>query len=175
MIFLLGGARSGKSALAVELGRGWAGPVVFVATAEARDDEMRKRVAQHRAERPPGWTTVEEPVELQAAIGAAPEDACVIVDCLSLWVAALMERGMAVEATAAARAAAARPALTVAVSNEVGLGVVPPTPLGRAYRDVLGRVNAIWAAAAEEAALVVAGRLLPLAPADSLLDRARRP
>jgi adenosylcobinamide kinase/adenosylcobinamide-phosphate guanylyltransferase len=167
LTFLLGGARSGKSALAVELARGRDAPVTVIATAEGRDDEMRTRIRQHRAERPADWTTVEEPLGLDAALAAAPAEGVVIVDCLSLWVANLLERGDAdeqVEAesrTAAARAAE-RGAPTIAVSNEVGLGVVPPTELGRRYRDLLGRVNGEWAAAADEALLVVAGRTLPL-------------
>ena len=88
-----------------------------------------------------------------------------VVDCLSLWVANLLEHGaggVEEEARAAAAVAAARAALTIAVTNEVGLGVVPATPLGRAYRDVIGRVNAIWADAADEAYFVVAGRALRL-------------
>jgi adenosyl cobinamide kinase/adenosyl cobinamide phosphate guanylyltransferase len=128
---------------------------------------MVERIRLHRAARPDGWTTIEEPHELGAAIGRVPPDSALIVDCLSLWVANRLESGDA-EATieeegeAAARLAAARDALTIAVSNEVGLGIVPPTVLGRRYRDVLGRVNAAWAAAANQAALVVAGRTLPL-------------
>jgi adenosyl cobinamide kinase/adenosyl cobinamide phosphate guanylyltransferase len=107
------------------------------------------------------------PLALEDALADAPGDACVVIDCLTLWVANLLESGhdeQAVKrrATEAARLAAGRPARTIAVSNEVGLGVVPPYAEGRRYRDVLGRVNAEWAALAEDAALVVAGRLLPL-------------
>jgi adenosylcobinamide kinase / adenosylcobinamide-phosphate guanylyltransferase len=170
MTLLLGGARSGKSALAVELARRSGSPVVFVATAEAGDEEMADRIARHRAERPPGWTTVEAPLQLEAALRAAPPDACVVVDCLSLWVANLIEQadGAEIEASAAAAAAiaASRGGETIAVSNEVGLGVVPATPLGRLYRDVLGRVNATWADAADRALLVVAGRALELERVD---------
>jgi adenosyl cobinamide kinase/adenosyl cobinamide phosphate guanylyltransferase len=160
LTFLLGGARSGKSSLAVRLAGKSGAPVVFVATGEARDAEMAERIARHRAERPAGWETVEEPLALAAALAAAPGDSCVVVDCLSLWVANLLERGE--EADGAAAVAAARPGATIAVSNEVGLGIVPATPLGRRYRDVLGRVNAIWADAAAETFLVVAGRRLRL-------------
>lgn len=167
LTLLLGGARSGKSALAVRRARAFEGPVVFVATGEPRDDEMVERIARHRAERDAAWSTVEAPIDLAAAISALPPDAFAIVDCLSLWVANLLQRGddeRSVEAlaTAAARLAAARPGPTVAVSNEVGMGVVPPYELGRRYRDVLGRVNAIWAGHADEALLVVAGRTLVL-------------
>jgi adenosyl cobinamide kinase/adenosyl cobinamide phosphate guanylyltransferase len=166
LTLLLGGARSGKSRLAVRLAQEPGAPVVYVATGERRDEEMRERIEQHRAERPAGWTTVEEPLELVRAIRDAPDDTTVVVDCLSLWVANALERGPAdeVEAlgAAAAEAAAARRGLTIAVSNEVGLGIVPMHPLGRAYRDLLGRVNADWCEAADDAYFVVAGRTLAL-------------
>ena len=165
LTFLLGGARSGKSTLAVELARAWDAPVVFIATGEAGDEEMAERIARHRSERPAGWTTVEEPRALAGAIAATPDDACVVVDCLSLWVANTLDRAPAqveAEAEAAVLLATRRNGRTIAVSNEVGLGIVPATPLGRAYRDVLGRVNAIWARSADESFLVVAGRTLRL-------------
>jgi adenosyl cobinamide kinase/adenosyl cobinamide phosphate guanylyltransferase len=161
LTFLLGGARSGKSALAVSLAG--AGPVTFVATGTAGDEEMAERIKRHRAERPAGWVTVEEPVALRDAVVSA--HGTVVVDCLSLWVANLFEAGWVdgdVEQEGAAVAQVAAAGHTIAVSNEVGLGVVPATPLGRRYRDVLGRVNASWAAAADEAYLVVAGRALRL-------------
>jgi adenosyl cobinamide kinase/adenosyl cobinamide phosphate guanylyltransferase len=171
LTLLLGGARSGKSALALRRARASGGPVVFVATGEARDAEMTERIARHRAERDRRWSTVEAPTDLAAALVATPPGACAIVDCLSLWVANLLERGDGEEVVAqlageAARLAASRDGPTIAVSNEVGMGVVPPYELGRLYRDVLGRVNAIWAARAAEATLVVAGRPLRLGAAD---------
>lgn len=167
MRLLLGGARSGKSALAVRLAQSWAGPVVFVATAQARDADMAGRIEQHRRDRPAGWTTVEEPVELATVLMDAPADAFLVVDCLSLWVSNLMEAGWEGERIEdAARAAvdilSARESPSVVVSNEVGLGVVPATELGRSYRDVLGRVNAVFAEAADSALLIVAGRALEL-------------
>ena len=163
LVLLIGGARSGKSSLAVERAAGAGLPVVFVATGEAGDDEMAARIELHRQERPAEWTTVEEPVELACAVADAPGDVVLVVDCLSLWVANVLERG-AVEAAAAdaARLAAARPGPTIAVTNEVGLGIVPDNELARRYRDALGRVNAIWAAAADEAYFVVAGHALRL-------------
>jgi len=165
LVLLVGGARSGKSRLAVRLASESGNPVVFLATGEAGDDEMADRIAHHRAERPAAWRTVEEPTELADAIAAVPEGATLVVDCLSLWVANVLESRDAADVESEAREAAALAAArtTIAVSNEVGLGVVPATPLGRAYRDVLGRVNAIWAEAADDAYLVVAGRVLPLA------------
>jgi adenosylcobinamide kinase / adenosylcobinamide-phosphate guanylyltransferase len=168
LLVLLGGARSGKSELAVRLARESGRPVTFLATGEAGDDEMRERIALHRAGRPTGWTTIEEPRELRRAIEEAMPPDTLIVDCLSLWVANLIEtadpEAVERESVEAARAAADREGLTIAVSNEVGLGVVPPTPLGRLYRDVLGRVNAAWVDVSESAALVVAGRRIPLVP-----------
>lgn len=164
LTFLLGGARSGKSTLATQLATRANGSVTLIATAEARDEEMMERIERHRSERPQGWETVEEPLELEAALGLVPKDQVVVVDCISLWVANLLECGENAEGrnAAAAEAARKRPAATIVVSNEVGLGVVPVSELGRRYRDVLGRVNAQWAAAADEAALVVAGRMLRL-------------
>jgi adenosylcobinamide kinase/adenosylcobinamide-phosphate guanylyltransferase len=167
LTFLLGGARSGKSSLAVELARAWVGPVTFIATGEAGDDEMAERIRVHQDERPAEWQTVEAPVDVRAALALVADEAAVVLDCLSLWVANLLERGDAaheieMESRALSGLAAARRSLTVAVSNEVGLGIVPNTDVGRRYRDVLGRVNASWAADADHAALVVAGRSLPL-------------
>ena len=169
LVVLLGGARSGKSARAVELATRSGGHVVFVATAEAGDDEMAARIAMHRASRPTHWSTVEEPLDLVGALTAAEPGSTVVVDCLSLWASNAIGRGDADEeiethAGDAAAAGASRRGLTIAVSNEVGLGLVPETPLGRRYRDLLGRVNAIWVAAADEAAIVVAGRSLRLEP-----------
>jgi len=171
---LLGGARSGKSALAQRLAGRWDGPVTVVATGQARDAEMAERIARHRAARPAGWETVEEPLELAAALGARGRDTFVVVDCLTLWVSNLLERGLTdaevdARARAAAATAAARTAPTVAVSNEVGSGIVPAEPLARRYRDLLGQVNAVWAAAADRSLLLVAGRAMALADPLELL------
>jgi adenosylcobinamide kinase / adenosylcobinamide-phosphate guanylyltransferase len=164
LVVYVGGARSGKSRLARERAEASGADVVFVATGEARDEEMAERIARHRAERPSHWLTVEEPVELARSVADAPAAATLVVDCLSLWVANVFERLPAEElAEEAAAAAAARPGLTLAVTNEVGLGIVPDNALARRYRDVLGRVNAVWAVAADEAYFVVAGRTLRLA------------
>jgi len=165
MTVLLGGARSGKSALAVELGRRHRGGVTFVATSPAIDGDLSARIVRHRAERP-AWPTIEEPLDLDGALAQAGDD-LVLVDCLTLWVNNLVHRGDAddaIEALSASTAAAAarRPAPTVVITNEVGLGVHPETELGRRYRDVLGRVNQQWATAADVALLLVAGRAVPL-------------
>src|SRR6266536_1716511 len=118
LVVLIGGARSGKSALAIQLAAASGAPVTVIATGEAGDEEMAARIAVHRAERPAGWETVEEPLDLQAAIEGVPADRALIVDCLSLWAANAIERlaARAVERAgrAAAAAAAARPGLTVA-------------------------------------------------------------
>jgi adenosyl cobinamide kinase/adenosyl cobinamide phosphate guanylyltransferase len=170
LTLLVGGARSGKSTLALRRAHRFGGAVVFVATAEARDADMAERIARHRAEREAGWATVEAPVDLGGALSGVSAETCVIVDCLTLWVANLMERELDPEALAveAAGLAARRPAPTIAVTNEVGMGVVPSSALGRRYRDALGRVNAIWADRAAEALLVVAGRTLRLDRADDV-------
>ncbi len=164
LVLLVGGARSGKSRLAVDLAWREAKPVVVIATAEARDDEMAERIELHRSQRPPEWTTVEEPIDLEGALRAAPVDAVVVLDCLTLWISNLMEHEVEIADVArrAAEIAAKRTELVVAVTNEVGSGIVPENSLGRRYRDALGDVNAIWASCAERTLLVVAGKVLPL-------------
>ncbi len=164
---LLGGARSGKSSLAIELATAAGGPVTFVATGEPLDNEMAERIERHRAERPADWVTVEEPYALADALAGVDPGDTVVVDCLTLWVANALERAdeparILETAAGTARAAADRPGLTIAISNEVGLGIVPMTELGRAYRDLLGSVNRVWVDASERALFVVAGRGLRL-------------
>lgn len=174
LTLLVGGARSGKSSLAVRMANAQSKPVVFVATAEAGDDEMAKRIERHRDERPDSWQTIEEPVELERTLAKAPTDACVIVDCLTLWLSNVHDRPdehVLIAARRAVRTAAARVGHTIAVSNEVGSGIVPADAVVRRFRDLLGQVNALWAAEAHVAALVVAGRVLPLSPPETLLSR----
>jgi adenosyl cobinamide kinase/adenosyl cobinamide phosphate guanylyltransferase len=172
LVLLIGGARSGKSALALRLASAQSAPVVFVATAQAGDTEMAARITQHARERPPSWRTVEEPLRVREAIVAVSDSDCVVLDCLTLWTANALEALGAAEAeahaVAAAEAAATRAGLTIAVTNEVGLGIVPDNALTRSYRDLLGRVNTIWAEAADHVYLLVAGRVLALASTDSL-------
>jgi adenosylcobinamide kinase / adenosylcobinamide-phosphate guanylyltransferase len=161
-LFILGGARSGKSRFAVS-GLPARGRVTYVATAEAGDEDMALRIARHRAERSPHWRTREAPVDLVAAVGEAVTGAdTVIVDCLTLWVSNLMLRGdgdeaVVKEAEALCAVLAAPPADIRVVSNEAGLGVHPATEDGRRFRDLLGLVNQRVAAASSRVVLMVAG------------------
>jgi adenosyl cobinamide kinase/adenosyl cobinamide phosphate guanylyltransferase len=169
LTLLLGGARSGKSALAVQLASRVPSPATLIATGEALDDEMAERIAHHRAERPASWPTVEEPVGVESALQAIDSGTTIVIDCLTLWVANLLGAGRSDadvlnSAKQVALLAAERPGRTIAVSNEVGSGIVPGDALSRRYRDLLGRVNTVFSDHAGEAFLVVAGRVVPLAP-----------
>jgi adenosyl cobinamide kinase/adenosyl cobinamide phosphate guanylyltransferase len=164
---LLGGARSGKSALASRLASETARPVIVVVTAEARDEEMTDRIRRHRDARPPAWTTVEAPIDLASAVDDVGSEASLVLDCLSLWVSNAMEAGLGDErivdeAREIAAELAKRDAPAVVVSNEVGLGIVPVNALARRYRDTLGRVNATFVAEADRAYFLVAGKALAL-------------
>ena len=172
LTLVLGGARSGKSAYAESL-FGGAG-AVYVATAEAIDDEMRDRIARHRARRGDGWTTVEAPLDLagalraQARVGARERDRPgVLVDCLTVWLGNLMHAGRDVDREAGRlleSLAAPEAAPVVLVANEVGLGVVPDNPMARAFRDHAGRLNQALAERADRVVLVTAGLPLVLKP-----------
>ncbi|MGH8959541.1 MAG: bifunctional adenosylcobinamide kinase/adenosylcobinamide-phosphate guanylyltransferase [Acidimicrobiia bacterium] len=160
--FLIGGARSGKSSLAVRLGNRARGNVVFIATAIAGDDEMAQRIADHQAGRPGSWSTIEEPRHLNQAIKKLVPTSFVILDCLTLWVNNLFvespEEGVLAEADSVARALADRAGEGVVVSNEVGLGIVPFDAETRRYRDLLGRVNALFSSQAADSFFLAAGR-----------------
>jgi adenosylcobinamide kinase/adenosylcobinamide-phosphate guanylyltransferase len=176
LTLLVGGARSGKSDLAVQIGARHPDQdaVTFVATAQRFDDDMSTRIDRHRAERPP-WPTVEAPVDLAGAVTAVQAEHLLIIDCLTLWVSNLMLEQWSEEAVrdasaATAAAAAARSGPTVVVSNEVGLGIHPGNELGRQYRDLLGQVNRQWAGAAGRSMFLVAGRALPLTDPWELLS-----
>lgn len=168
IVLVTGGARSGKSSFAerraAESGEG----VTYLATAQALDDEMAARIARHRAERPPGWLTVEEPLDAPRGLAQATTPT-VLLDCLSLWVSNLLlsdlpDEAILARADALLAAAHARPGLTVLVTNEVGFGIVPDNALARRYRDALGWVNQRAAATSDEAWLLVSGLPLQLKP-----------
>jgi adenosylcobinamide kinase/adenosylcobinamide-phosphate guanylyltransferase len=172
LIVLIGGARSGKSDLAVTLAERQPAPVVYIATAQAKDADMALRIEEHRRRRPGSWATVEQPLALRESIQAAGREDFLVVDCLTLWTANALEAlgAQATEAQALTTAAVAaeRPGSAIVVTNEVGLGLVPANGLGRSYRDLLGRINAIWADAAAHVLLLVAGRILPLTRPESI-------
>jgi adenosylcobinamide kinase / adenosylcobinamide-phosphate guanylyltransferase len=155
---ILGGARSGKSRHAEALIERLPPPWVYIATAQAHDDEMRARIAEHRARRPKGWTTIDAPLDLAAALAAAG-DAPVLVDCLTLWLTNLMlgEHALPAATDQLTTALATRTAPTVLVASEVGLGIVPENALARRFRDAAGRLHQRIAGDADGVVLMVAG------------------
>lgn len=160
---LLGGARSGKSRRALELALDAGTKPVFIATAEALDAEMSDRIAKHKDERGAQWSTIEAPLDIVKAIGAAAQvgDVC-LVDCLTLWLSNLMHHQLDVsdETERLCDLIIATPIPIILVSNEVGMGLVPETPLGRAFRDEQGRLNQAVARVCDRVEFVAAG--LPL-------------
>ncbi|CAO3419558.1 bifunctional adenosylcobinamide kinase/adenosylcobinamide-phosphate guanylyltransferase [Azospirillum doebereinerae] len=160
LTLVLGGARSGKSRYAEGLVTALGGPRVYIATARVWDDEMAERVAAHRDGRGPGWTTVEEPLDLVGALHRHAADGTgVLVDCLTLWLTNVLMAEAEVEAETAALVAALTglPGRVVLVSNEVGLGIVPDNALARRFRDHAGRLHQAVAAVAPRVVLTVAG------------------
>ena len=163
LTLILGGARSGKSGFAEAEVTSRPGPWHYMATAQAFDDEMRDRIAQHRAARAEGWVTHEVPLALTDALGAVPDGAPVLVDCLTLWLTnhLLAEHDLAAEIAALELALNARRGPVWLVANEVGLGIVPDNALARRFRDEAGRLNQRLAALATRVRFIAAG--LPLA------------
>lgn len=166
-LFVLGGARSGKSAYAQRLAEASCPERLYLATATAGDEEMAARIARHQADRGRGWTTLEEPLEVPRALQAeARAGRVVVVDCLTLWLSNLMLAGSdpapALVCLAQAIAALAGPAILI--SNEVGMGVVPEHGLGREFRDWQGRANQQIAQACDAAIFVAGGLPLQLKP-----------
>jgi adenosylcobinamide kinase/adenosylcobinamide-phosphate guanylyltransferase len=165
-ILVLGGARSGKSALAERLAAECGPPVVYVATASATDEEMAERIAHHQARRPPNWLTIERRTDLADAVAATAIAAAVrtvLVEDLALLLSNHMEGDVSdseARTLEEVDALLALEASVLLVTNEVGMGVVPAYPLGRAFRDALGRVNQAAASRCDEVYLTVAG--LPL-------------
>jgi adenosylcobinamide kinase/adenosylcobinamide-phosphate guanylyltransferase len=159
-----GGGRSGKSRYAMDRALGYAAPRAFIATAEPCDDEMRERIARHRRERAGSFETVEEPVDLAAALGRVPAGTTVaLIDCLTVWLANVMHRrGEAAreypEIGAFLATLQAAPCDVIAVTNEVGMGIIPTdSELSRRFRDHAGWLNQAVARAADEVVLVVSG------------------
>jgi adenosylcobinamide kinase/adenosylcobinamide-phosphate guanylyltransferase len=162
-LLVLGGARSGKSRYAEARAIGAAGQRLYIATAQAFDEEMRERIARHRADRGEGWRTIETPIALAETIVAEGlPDRVLLVDCLTLWASNLMHAGadIAQETLRLTEAIGRCPARLILVSNEVGLGIVPDNALARRFRDEAGRINQAVAAACSEVVFVAAG--LPL-------------
>lgn len=164
---LIGGARSGKSDLAVLLGEAWPLDVTVVATATAGDADMAKRIDRHQAERPSTWRTLEAPMFSADDVASLQPSDLVLFDCLTLLVANLMfdarsEHDITSHVDRLGQALTARSAPTILITNEVGLGIHPETKLGRDYRDILGRANRSIAATAETTLFVSAGKVLPL-------------
>jgi adenosylcobinamide kinase/adenosylcobinamide-phosphate guanylyltransferase len=183
LTLILGGARSGKSSYAERLALQHGGQVLFVATAQPLDGEMAERIAKHQSQRPEGWETL----ELAGAVGNSmltnpPRAAVILVDCLTLLVSNLLtaistgaDEDLTVDEEAATalveteitrllEAVQAIPAEWIVVSNEVGLGLVPPYPLGRIYRDLLGRANQLIAARSDQVIFMIAGIPMLLTP-----------
>ncbi|MBI5236267.1 MAG: bifunctional adenosylcobinamide kinase/adenosylcobinamide-phosphate guanylyltransferase [Deltaproteobacteria bacterium] len=167
LTFIIGGARSGKTAFALKLASESSGKKVYLATAEAADDEMRLRIERHKAERGNDWRTIEEPLGVAAAINSlAGQDAKVIViDCLTLWLSNSIVHADDVildEATTLMRAMTTADCPVIAISNEVGWGIVPENGLARRFRDLAGGVNQMMAKAASSVYFVAAGIPLKL-------------
>jgi adenosylcobinamide kinase/adenosylcobinamide-phosphate guanylyltransferase len=171
LILVGGGVRSGKSAFALSLARRLGGRRAFVATAQPFDDEMRERIAAHRAEREGDFSTVEAPLDLPSVLqtlSGAPD--VVVVDCLTLWLSNLLLRGdrpesITLEVLRLADVLRASSFHAILVTNEVGMGVVPESALGRAFRDVAGRAHQVLARRADRVFLAALGCILQLRPA----------
>jgi adenosylcobinamide kinase/adenosylcobinamide-phosphate guanylyltransferase len=163
LTLVLGGARSGKSRYAESLIKALPRPWFYVATAEAKDEEMTARIAEHMARRGAGWQTIEAPHDLAGALGKVPARAPVLIDCLTLWLSdrMLADADMDREIDALEAALTRRTGAIVAVSNEVGLSIVPDNALARRFRDLQGILNQRLAAQAARVVMMVAG--IPIA------------
>ena len=168
VILITGGARCGKSAEALRLAEGYA-PRVFIATAEAFDEEMHARIARHQAERGDEWRTIEAPLDLAGAIGNVTDSrAAVVVDCLTVWLGNLMHYDESTTEDSAACAALlealrlSSATRVILVTNEVGMGIVPEHPLARRFRDAAGRLNQRLATVANRLILVVCGQAITI-------------
>lgn len=160
LTLVLGGARSGKSAFALKLGEAMAGPRVYLATGQAGDAEMTLRIGRHKEERGDGWQTIEEPRDIVAEVDKA--EGVLLIDCLTLWIsnllfASLDDGEIIKRAESLALASSSTGAKVIAVSNEVGLGIVPDNALARRFRDLSGAANRLMAGRATEVWFVAAG------------------
>lgn len=160
---ILGGARSGKSAFAERLATSTNRPRAYIATSQAFDAEMEAKIAKHRQDRGPDWQTIETPLDIGSALAEVTPNSVVLIDCLTLWLSNQMhaEADIDAEITNLLTVLSATPNPVICVSNEVGMGLVPDTPLGRQFRDFQGRLNREIAEQADLAVFVAAG--LPLA------------
>jgi adenosylcobinamide kinase/adenosylcobinamide-phosphate guanylyltransferase len=178
IVLFTGGARSGKSSRAEQYAAYHQRPVVYLATAEARDDEMQARIAQHQAQRPGTWRTYEEPLAVSAVLATLPQGTLVLLDCLSLLVSNLLlahelnpQFVVSNEVASMLNSVQQRNLTLIVVSNEVGMGIVPEYPLGRIYRDLLGRANQQVAAAAAEVYVVVCGIVIDVRAQEAIWAR----
>lgn len=159
LTFVLGGAASGKSAFAESLCFETEKPRIYVATAQAFDDEMKSKINDHRTQRGAGWTTIEAPLDVANALASCGPDQVVLLDCATLWLTnvLLAERDVDADQTALLAALGACPAQIIVVSNEVGHGIVPDNKLARQFRNAQGRLNQKLAAKADLVVQVIAG------------------
>jgi adenosylcobinamide kinase/adenosylcobinamide-phosphate guanylyltransferase len=166
-IFITGGARSGKSSFAEKLAKKSAGSVVYLATGQAKDKEMARRIAIHKRSRPETWTTIEEPLKVSAQLLKLPENTdMVILDCLTLLLSNLFlskytEKSILLELQNIINTVKSAKFSLIVVSNELGSGIVPENKLAREFRDIAGRANQQMAANSDKAYLIVSG--IPLA------------
>tara|TARA_R110002096_G_scaffold16898_3_gene57774 strand:+ start:40414 stop:40971 length:558 start_codon:yes stop_codon:yes gene_type:complete len=167
LILIGGGVRSGKSAFALQLARERGTKLAFIATAQAFDSEMEERIAAHKLERGAEFRTFEAPTKLASTLRASDSYQCVVVDCLTLWLSNLLLRGDSEESILAAIRdviAVPRQCDLIIVTNEVGMGVVPESKLGRAFRDLAGRAHQLLASEADEIYAAMLGCMLRLSP-----------
>lgn len=164
VLFILGGARSGKSRLSQKLGESVPGKRLFIATAQPLDDEMKKRIENHRISRGENWKTIEEPIEISKVIWVnAKEYSLMLIDCLTIWVSNLLERSRGDEEKILEEVKKLEEAIKesdvrfIIVSNEVGMGIVPDNKLARQFRELLGIVNQRMAELSDRVILMVSG------------------
>ena len=170
LIFITGGARSGKSSFAEKMAANLGKPVAYLATGQSLDKEMAHRIKKHKSRRPTDWETYEEPIEVRKLVSRLGlEKEVILIDCLTLLTSNLLlkkenkmgdpqwEEEILLEIKKLAEVSYKVPAQVIIVSNEVGMGLVPDNPLGRVYRDILGRANSIIADKADEVFMMVSG------------------